>query len=375
MNQQDVQFIDPFLIEWEQGRQFEERSSSFGEPIQQFAPSFAERGWDAAQGVVKAHEVKTKKEADALIKERQNRLAEWQALGDKQIELYTVYETDSKVPMTYAELAVIAEKVWTDDNGEWLRPKYRGICCYRRGYALPAAIAAYQSYNGGDAMFEIPVIVKEFANDDEEFLERLRENEQRGRVGYGVADQLAIAARLVKIGKSESEIEDLLQVKRGQAQRLHTWASLVRKFPKLDLINRARMEHPRDDDGKLAKPIPYEKGGFYPLQSATAKQGRTLLGTAKKVDSMDDMAVEAMGHQEPGRGATEQQVEKFLSILCEGRRNAPKMMEKSTINTFAQSESNPDIAAIFNGILENDGPKVSNAIDNLRAAVQAAEVS
>lgn len=368
-------------IHWFQGEQSEERYGSFGDPLNEFPDSFARRGWDLAEKPVIAYRP-TKKQAAEAIAERRALVEEWEkADEDKKITL--IRNDDAVTQITLRELATFARKLWTDpESGAWLEPEAIGVVGNRRGYAIPASVRAWQVFQNRDDVFSIPVLVREYEAGDkgarQRFYDRLAENSEIGRSKYAPAGMLHIAVQLVRESASESAIERNLGVKRGVAQQLYGWAMLARKFPKLRIEDRVRLDKP---ETKKGEGVPYVAGGYVHFPTLNASAARTLLGTAGlpsaaypkgKIGSLDQIAMEAMGfaagdEKAIGAKATESQVEKYIELSMAAKRNVPSVMDKVSMTQHRDSSPSEAATDLLSAILENSPEKLSDAIDQIKA--------
>lgn len=348
-----------------QANQADERSRSFGDPISDFAESFALEGWDNLQGIVAAYKL-TEREQEAAIKQRKQDVKSWRERGE---EVFNLFERDGqKVTATYSELADFAAALWTDEKGDYVSPEYGANCCYRRLYAAPASLLAYKRYDGTREDFTIPAIVKDYptgkSRAEAMMIDRLTENAQTGRAKYDPVELLIISIKLVKRGDSETTIRQRLNVTRGTSQKLHALATICNRYDGLNLVDRFSMPAPTDDEGKPVK-AEYTPAGYLPYGKVKAGFARTLLGKAKSTEKMDAVARAAMGDKY-NVAATEEQVETAFRLLMAGGTNAKKIMDKDTIARFKDSTSSELARRVFDAILTNDGDAMATVLDELK---------
>lgn len=342
----EIGWIDPIT-------QGGERKESFGDPIGDteaaFPPLYAENGHDIGQGIAACY-VGTEADKLAVIEERKKQYAKYKD-DSKEYVLFRVENdkgvTDTKVKGSEIAAYMIDPKGfgWVDAKGNWLKPKYIAVTLNRRGYASPASQMAYQRFNNDPSLvLTFPCHVREMTTEKEKFFTRIKENDQKGRIGYSLVEKLMIVIKCIGFGLNETNaVRHLGDTARGTGQKLFSWGLVCVNFPELELAARAAMDKPKVDE--TTKKFKYERGGWYDLKTVDPKDARTLLGKAGKEDTksaaqnaeaLSDRAVKAMGgdvlkkFDMIGKVATNEQVETYISLLFE-TVTGPKMIEKNTV--------------------------------------------
>ncbi len=281
---------------------------------------------------------------------------------------------------TYVRLSKFATKLWFPKGLDKAPAPIKVVAniCNRRTFALPAALIAYQKATGTEDLFEVPVIVKEYQSAESQLIERLKENVLAGRSSYTASDLLGITCKLIRdLAATPSRVKTILDQKHGTAMKLHNWASIANKFPKLNLVARAQLDQPTDAKGtKVAKPK-YDREGWYPFSAIGHQVSRTLLGNCEKDDSCDSFVVEhVFGGKEPGqcnRAATEEEIEVYLKALMSGAERAAGVLDKGQITTLRDSASNADVRSLLQSVLNGDAQGVTQAQDAMNGHLSEVE--
>ena len=360
MTNSNHNFVDPALIGYHPDVQAKERAASFGTPIHDI-PSQFRQGWAESKGIIMAFPATV----EWAKKVNEYRKAEVDRYLNADGGFTIGYKDDGEaIEMKYAKLGVHCQNRWFPD-GKPIFKKGDPIVnvCQRRSSVLMASELAFLDANP-EGVFKVPVIVHNYTNDRDMLMERLRENNDAGRSGYAETDQLHITTMLLKDeGIKEHELQRVLNVKRGTAQKLHAWGNTCNSHPKLNLTERAALPHPVDAEGKRVKKPDYENGGWYPLSAVRSTAARTLNGGASEAKKMDDLVVTECygGKRDHKHSATNAEVEAYIEAVMVGIKNDRKMMSKNEIDNAKQGCPSRLVKDVLQAVLDNSPMNLNKA--------------
>lgn len=312
-------------------------TKSFGNPVSDKGfdlPWSLANGWDVNNGIVKVTKLskaqvsKAKKERAETVKNLRKQKAV------RNAENKVVYETGA--------LADILSDLYATD------PVYAGNTCYRRSYAIPAAIAIRELKGGwfpkqgiaddewpqhvGNYSFDIPIELKEYADDAAAFIDHLQENTRKavGMQPLGHADLVSAGSRLIGYGYSEAQVARETGLKRGMAQKVYALARLAKMCPKANLVERLSMDIERSDNGQTV----LTDTGAIPFGPLDKEKVRDLL----KQDTVTPDDVNAL----------------VVSALGMGDKNAPKPFSGKDIRRMAKDHNAAIVRMVLTAVSKQD---------------------
>lgn len=371
----EIAVIDASSIHWLQfvdsdGNYNSSRNSrplSFGNPIGDFhahdkRPKTGSgtlavplsRGWESRHGTIEV-EIATDDDKTEAVTQRQTQLTVWAA----DEETREVARTAAH--MWGFEVTENADKslsfTATPQSGEMV--EYVANMCYRRGYAIPAAVAIRnygQDVESIDYGYPVAATLVEYDDDKERLIAHLGENLQKteGRSAYATLEFIAIARDLVGAGGSEADIVRA-GVKRGTAQKLYPIAKLDAKYRSLKLVQRCLMQPP-ETNGK-SKPK-YVEGGYIDAAKLDKERLRRLLKGYKEDDAIFPPA-------------KKDEIEAYIAETFKGTRNKTKAMDAKRLEALAES-SDVDIVRVLADAIRNNK---SGVLDKMRKHADAFNVA
>lgn len=222
--------------------------------------------WDESQGACKVGDVAHIAELRGVSVD--DLLAQCHAEREAQILTWEGHELTK-------EMAVVARQKWFP-NGKPLDIVAIGNECFRRSLAIMGAI-----YRRSLPPTRLPLTynvycsVKEWEDETARITDHLLENTRKdaGRVKLSTLDFLNTAAMLHRSSAVKFKEKTLMDagVKRGTAQKLHSYVVLGNKYREAKLVERAFKPAP------VGGIVEYSKDCHIPIESINAQQPRNLL--------------------------------------------------------------------------------------------------
>jgi hypothetical protein len=297
-------------------------------------------GWQLTQTLKGCHI--TKEQAERAVKDREAYCQQLKADIESGAADYKISLSEGSMQFSAADLLATCQRMWCDDKGRFLRPKYVGICGFRRSgtFQFVNTVAAKQKR---PAITEIPLVVEDYATEVDRMAACIMENTTQGlgRRGLSSADLLNAGRSLFQNGAKESDIiRAVTASKRGAGQKMFKTLQLDAAFPGLKLV-----------DGILA-----DKEGASRYGSLTWKE----LSELHKLGANPD---------------AEAKVKAYFADPKGGEGNEPKIMAKPDIKALAEQCPVEVLKAAFNAVLKNDKSGLAKFIAKaaaINAAVEAA---
>jgi hypothetical protein len=232
--------------------------------------------------------------------------------------------------------------MWCDEKGRFLKPKYVGICGFRRSGTFPLVNTVAQK-SKRPAITEIPLVVEDYATEMDRMAACIMENttQSEGRRGLSYADLLGAGRSLFQNGAKESDIiRSVTASKRGSGQKMFKTLQLDAAFPALALVN-----------GILA-----DKEGASRYSGLKASELAELHKLGVNPDA-------------------EAKVKAYFADPKGGEGNEPKIMSKPDIKALSEQCPVEVLKTAFSAVLKNDKTGLAKYIAKaaaINAAVEAA---
>lgn len=247
-------------------------------------------------------------------------------------------------------------------NGKLVKPEYEGISGNRRGSLLHKVNIARNKVKPEDGgplppITEIPVIVKEFANEQERMDAQMMENTRKAE-GYlppSDLDMLKWSIKRVQLGGLQKDLRRVLTDTTGQ--KYYWIIELNRRFPKAGFIE--RLCKPVDDTAHIR--LSAVKGNELPN-----------LGLRSDPEKLAEHNAKAKNKGKAGDILEPLTLERFQAYLNEiGKKpvsNEKKMMDKDTIKSLAGNNAGSVIERVLDAVIQNNTDGLKALVDNTEAS-------
>jgi hypothetical protein len=268
-----------------------------------------------------------------------------QEIANRQLEWDGLKAQSHKDPQKYARSLEVFEKIFVV-NGKIDKPEFLPIVCNRRGAEFVQAMVERSYLTDGAKLdakgkeipgtgtplelnFNVPISVKDWANQTARLTEQLRENEgaTKGKLETDPVDCIIAARDLVAQGWNQNKIRNLFRASNGV--RAYQIVMLDAEFPSVKIIE--RMQYPPEKEGYI-----HARSVKYPLLQSMAQRLTPEDLTAQ------NLKLNAKGQASLGL-CDLAEVEKFFSNIGkdDAGNNTSKVMGKDEMGRIAKVNKNP----------------------------------
>jgi hypothetical protein len=294
------------------------------------------QGWESSLGIIGARKASEQDQATA-VGEREAYIASLEAMAQSGGADEVVQTETGKVTVSPADLLAVVRRMWTKD-GKVVKPRYIGAWAFRRANVLPLvnAIAFKQKV---DPILDVPVEVREFANDLERIGACIRENTGKleGNRGLSNADLVGAAKAAFQLGATEAQLGRYFGTKRGMSQKMHRLCQLDSKYPEAKFVEKAMAD----------------EGFFKALDKEKMKDLLDAKGDLTSIETQVKQYAENPGAAKVG--------------------NDEKIMAKPTIKAISEQNSIEIVKLCFRAVMNNSMTEIEKLLPHAKAINTALE--
>lgn len=290
-------------------------------------------GWKITEGAIPVVAIPDS-EREACLSERGQR---WEEL---------------KSPGHEVELAVF-EQLFTR-GGKLVEPCYSGRACFQRGSVYFQAMVLRrkgahvrnEKSDPEEVIHDVPVALREYANESEMLFEQVFENvgKERSTSKISDRDKLRTAYIFFGLGKNQTFLRQLYTDTMGQ--KLYHFLLLNVRYPDLKLYERALLT-PDAPEAINLKKLRHNELGSLNGRYVESKNGHRKL--------------------KPGQTPlTRQEVEQHINDRLSGGSNAPKSMTRANMEALAEQNEVKVIQRALSVVLDDDTDVIAK--DSLHVA-------